>query len=106
MEQAFLKILTPLFDALKRELLQLIRAEIKHSKAEEILHLEDAAKFLKLAEFTVKHKANKGLIKGHKPDKIWYFYKKDLIDYINKGANLTVEEERLNVSARIKKQIK
>ena len=81
---------------------KMFRAELKTFK-EEIINsivsainiddnprmlLDEASKYLGISEGNLKTKFQKGLIKGYKPVKEIYFFKKDLIKYIqSKGSN-------------------
>ena len=76
-------------------LLQLLSKESAgEADQNELLTIESAAQFLKLAKQTLYGKISRNEIPVHKPrgSKRVYFYKNDLIEYINEGKQKTIAE--------------
>lgn len=86
----------------KEELVTLITSSLKEFlpslilkkeySESEFLDIYEASKFLKLTPSTLRKKANKGLIDCYKRSGRWYFLKSELIEYINQGKQLTIDE--------------
>lgn len=90
----FETIITNLFkrelSAFKEEIKIFIQKTIKKEDNPKML-LKEAALFLGIAPTTLKNKFQNGLIKGYKPSQEIYFFKNDLIRYIqSKGSNQLV----------------
>ena len=62
------------------------------TEQEEVLTVDDAAKFLKLSKATIYSLTSKGLIPYMKKSKRVYFSKLEIIEYLKKGRNKTMEE--------------
>lgn len=70
-------------------LLNLSNEPKNESKADELLVIEDAAKFLNLAVPTIYGKVSNNSIPFNKQGKRLYFLKSELIEYIKQGRNKT-----------------
>lgn len=58
------------------------------SEYPEIMTTEQAAKFLQVQELTIRRKIESGELRASKVGRIWRIQKKDIIDYLNKNANV------------------
>lgn len=70
-------------------LLNLSNEPKTETKADELLVIEDAAKFLNLAVPTIYGKVSNNSIPYNKRGKRLYFLKSELIEYIKQGRNKT-----------------
>lgn len=67
---------------------------------EELLTIEDAAKFLSLSVATIYTKVCKNEIPVNKQGKRLYFYKKELLDWIKLGRIKTITEIQKEVELK------
>lgn len=77
-------------------LLHLTKELKQEENADELLMIEDAAKFLNLAVPTIYGKVSNNSIPYNKQGKRLYFLKSELIEYIKQGrnkTNLEIEKE-------------
>lgn len=77
-------------------LLHLTKEPKQEENADELLMIEDAAKFLNLAVPTIYGKVSNNSIPYNKQGKRLYFLKSELIEYIKQGrnkTNLEIEKE-------------
>lgn len=70
-------------------LLNLTQEPKNEANADELLVIEDAAKFLNLAVPTIYGKVSNNSIPYNKQGKRLYFLKSELIEYIKQGRNKT-----------------
>lgn len=81
---------------------------VSHKPKDEILDVQGAADFLHLTPATIYTKVSKGVIPYMKVGKRLYFSKENLIAYLKKGSNLSLEYTTDNaidflVSKKVKK---
>lgn len=84
-------------------LLNLSNEPKTETKADELLVIEDAAKFLNLAVPTIYGKVSNNSIPYNKRGKRLYFLKSELIEYIKQGRNKTNLEIEKDAESYLKK---
>jgi excisionase family DNA binding protein len=101
MEQAFLRILGPLFESLKDSIKNIVYEAVKGYRIKEYMSLDEAAKYLNINKSTLKLKVRNGEIKAYKPSQKIYFRLEDLVKYIEGGELTTVKEEEEKLTQNI-----
>ncbi len=76
---------------IREELSSLTKSKTKQEPTndDEYLDINMASGFLKLSPHTLRRKAQKSEIPCYKRNNKWLFLRKELIDYINQGKQLT-----------------
>lgn len=115
MEQVFFNVplskLEPIFKRWIREVLAELQPllVIPQKEAEQLLNVQEAAKFLRLTVATIYSKVSKGELPVMKRDKLLYFSSIELMDYLKEGrkmSNAEIEQEAENYLSNNKKGLK
>ena len=110
MEQVFFNLplseLEPIFKRWIKEAQNDLQSEefINQNQTEQLLTVEEAAKFLSLAKPTIYLKSKNGEIPSMKQGKRLYFSNKELIDYVKEGRKKTKKDIDLEVDNFFKKK--
>ncbi|WP_303315201.1 helix-turn-helix domain-containing protein [Flavivirga abyssicola] len=67
------------------------KAKPEFKQNDDYLDINMASDFLKLSPHTLRRKAQKSEIPCYKRNNKWLFLRKELIDYVNKGKQLTYD---------------